>query len=456
MGFFTLRRIGWRAELGIGLTVAVIAVGVISYTVLAGAATPQQAAMNYLAAQQHGDSTTIWNQTYLDTSSTANVGHSLLTRQALQAQLTTSRPTYSGLRVERTDLNGNTASVELSFQQQNTRPHITLKLRKDPAHATMGVFPVWQVVVTPALLDFKLPKYLGGLSVDGVGIEVGNGDTQIAVFPGQHVLALAASDVFQATSVTISALQLAPATTAVPFAFTVLPSAQTTALAAVLTNLQNCTKPTTLQPSGCPNGLLGAATGPAKWTLWGDPTSGADTAVDPSLDLVAEGHYQMDVHWSGQGTFNGDHHDVVSGPYRALLAWDGAKWSIGGYADGKGVAAAPKPAATDDVVLQAVKKVFAACVASNQPSPADCPGSVVAFDYSGLTWTANGDQTSGAPVTWDGDRSVFTVKGNYSMTASWTESYPYGPTVHMNKTVAGAYTADLFWDGKAIEFITFE
>src|SRR5216683_6395445 len=138
MGFFNLRRLDWRAELAIGLVVAVIAVGVISYTVLAGAATPQTAAINYLAAQQRGDSTTIWNQTYLDTSSTGNVGHSLLTRQALQAQLTTSRPTYTGLRIERTDINGSTASVELSFQQQNTRPHVTLKLRKDPAHSTMG------------------------------------------------------------------------------------------------------------------------------------------------------------------------------------------------------------------------------------------------------------------------------------------------------------------------------
>src|SRR5713101_7400496 len=124
MRCLSLRRIGWRAELAIGLTVAVIAVGVISYTVLAGAATPQTAAMNYLAAQQRGDSTTIWNQTYLDTSSTASVGHSLLTHQALQAQLTTSRPTYSGLRVERTEINGNTATVELSFQRKNTRTHL--------------------------------------------------------------------------------------------------------------------------------------------------------------------------------------------------------------------------------------------------------------------------------------------------------------------------------------------
>src|SRR5712692_1562409 len=456
MRFLSLRRIGWRAELAIGLTVAVIAVGVISYTVLAGAATPQTAAINYLAAQQRGDSTTIWNQTYLDTSSTANIGHSLLTPQALHAQLATSRPTYPGLRVERTDINGSTASVELSFQLQNTRTHLTLKLRRDPTRSTMGVLPVWQVVVTPALLDFKLPKYLGGLTIDGVGIELANGDTQVAVFPGQHVLALAASEVFQATLVTVSALQPAPTTTPVPFAFTLLPSAQTAALAAVLTSLQNCTKPTSLLPSRCPNGLIGTATGAANWTLWGDPTSGADTAVDPSLDLVAEGHYQMDVRWSGQGSFNGDHHDVVSGPYRALLDWDGTKWTVSSYADGKGVPAAARPAATDDGVLQGVKTVFSRCVASNQPSPADCPGSVYAIDYSGLNWTANGDQTSGATVTWDGERSVFIVKGNYSMTASWTESYPYGQTVHMNKTVSGPYSADLFWDGKAIDFITFE
>jgi len=456
MPFLSLRRIGWRAELAIGLAVAVIAVGVISYTVLAGAATPQTAAINYLAAQQRGDSTTIWNQTYLDIASTANISHSLLTRQALQAQLVTSRPTYTGLRVERTDINGNTASVELSFQQQNTRTHLTLKLRKDPARFTMGVLPVWEVMVTPALLKFKLPKYLGGLTVDAVGIELGNGDTQVAVFPGQHVLALVASDVFQATSVTVSALQPAPTATPVPFAFTLIPSAQTAALAAVLTSLQNCTKPTSLQPSRCPNGLIATASGPAKWTLWGDPTSGADTIVNSSLDLVAEGHYQMDVRWSGQSTLNGAHHDIVGGPYRALLDWDGTKWAVSSYADAKGIPASARPAATDDSVLQAVKKAFAGCAASNQPSPVDCPGSVYAIDYSGLAWTANGDQTAGATVTWDGDRSVFTVKGNYSMTASWTESYPYGPTVHMNKTVSGAYTADLFWDGKAIEFITFE
>ena len=456
MGFFNLRRLGWRTELAIGLAVALIAAGLISYTVLAGAATPQSAAINYLAAEQRGDSATIWDQTYLDTSSTAGVGHSLLTRQALQAQLTTSHPAYPGLRVERADLKGATATVELSFQDQKTRPHLTLKLRKDPARSTMAVFPLWQVVVTPALLDVKLPKYAGALTVDGVGLELGDGGGLVAVFPGQHVLALAASDVFQAASVTVSALQPAPTTTAVPFDFTVLSSAQTAALAAVLTSLQNCTKPTNLQPDGCPNGLVGIATGPAQWTLWGDPTSGADVAVDSTLDLVAEGHYQMDVHWSGQSSSSGDHHDVVSGPYRALLSWDGSKWSVPSYVDGKGVALAPRPAATDDIVLQAVKKVFAACAASHQPSPADCPGSVYAIDWSGLTWTANGDQTAGAVVAWDGDRSAFTLKGNYSMTATWTESYPFGPTVHMTKTVSGSYTADLFWDGKAIDFITFE
>ena len=37
---------------------------------------------------------------------------------------------------------------------------------------------------------------------------------------------------------------------------------------------------------------------------------------------------------------------------------------------------------------------------------------------------------------------------------AWTAPYQYGPTVHMTKTVSGSYTADLFWDGKAIDFIT--
>jgi hypothetical protein len=456
MGIFNLRRFGWRAELTIGLVVALLAVGLISYTVLAGTATPQSAATNYLAAEQRGDAATIWNQTYLDTSSTANVGLSLLTRQALQAQLTASHPTYPGLRVERADLNGRTATVELSFQEQESRPHLTLKLRKDPARTTMGIFPVWQVVVTPALLDFKLPKYTGALAVDGVGIELGAGDHQVAVFPGQHVVSLAASDVFQASSLTLQALNPAPATTAVPLAFQLIPSASSAALAAARVSMQRCGKATSLNPTGCPNNLLGVASGRIRWTLYGDPTAGADVVVDQSLDLVAEGHFQMAVRWSGQGSTSGDYHDAVSGPYRAVMAWDGTRWSVSSYADATGVAPAPRPSASDEVVLKSLRSGFAVCTASHQPSPLDCPASVVALFYSNLRWKANGDQTGGATVAWDGDRSLFVVKGTYSLTASWTESPPFEPVQPKSQTRTGQYTADLFWDGQAIDFITFE
>jgi hypothetical protein len=155
-------------------------------------------------------------------------------------------------------------------------------------------------------------------------------------------------------------------------------------------------------------------------------------SFDPTGQFFAEGHYQMILTTTANGT-----RVAEGGPFYVFLDAAGDSFEVTKmYADlAGGVPPAARPqAATDQLVLASLRPLFQACAASTDSSPVNCPQ--FTLDLS-ATWALNGDPLAGAQVTFDGDHGYFAITGNCSFTE--TGRYP--------KTAAGQYVAYVFWDG---------
>ena len=83
-------------------------------------------------------------------------------------------------------------------------------------------------------------------------------------------------------------------------------------------------------------------------------------------------------------------------------------------------------------------------------APADCPQRLSAPDSSNVSWTLNGDPVGGSSVTFDQNSGLFTVKGNFAMTANFDISgYPYSRPSY-NTT----YEAYLLRSAQALQLVT--
>jgi len=146
----------------------------------------------------------------------------------------------------------------------------------------------------------------------------------------------------------------------------------------------------------------------------------------------------------------------ASGKLVTLNAWDGQAFKVTNFPDASAVAALPRPAATDQQVLDVVKAQIDACLKLQGGEALGCPQRVIALYGANFVWHTNGDPMQGAVVAWDGGRGTFSVSGNFDFSVDYDSTPPYGPTRHYQDSTSGHYVADLYWNGSTIVFIGLE
>ena len=445
------QRLGAREELIAVIALGVLASGGLAFTVVTNQGTPAGAALAYMAAVDRADTAYVWSHSIIDSARASNSDVSLFDRSALAAQLAATAHTRSGFRVQGVSYTSIGPQVTLTYNTSAGRKTTSLMLRGGAPHQ-------WTVIVEPAGLDVHLPGGAGTLTIDGLAVAGTAGkEIRIAVFPGTHELTLAASPLYLPYSGTADAELPLPALAPVSFAKVQLTAEGISDVDQTVNKALNaCAAITVLAPAGCPQSLgQDVATGPASWTLLGDPTTGSAVGLDDQSRVQVSGHVLMELSYVSQTT-NRQRVLAVGGAYAAALEWDGQAFRFASLQATSGVPDLPRPAATDAQVLAALKAQFDSCLKLQAGEGTGCLQTVAAFNASNFVWHEDSDPLQGAVLAWDGQRGIFTVAGSYALSVDYDFSPPFTPTRRIHDTSSGRYIADLYWDGSKVVFIGLE
>lgn len=445
------RRLGKPQELIAAVAIATLGAGGLIFTVTTQVGTPAGAALAYMAAVDRADVDYVWSHSVIDSSNTSAVTVSLLDKAILAAQLKSSAHSRRGFTAVGWSYTREGTRVNIAYDTANGRATTSLVMRGAAPHS-------WPVLVKPAGLDLSLPIGAGAVAIDGgkIGVQPG-AEAKVAVFPGQHKLALDASLLNQAYESSLDAESLLPSVSAVSFAgLRLTDSATAQAKAAVSKAIHQCAASGSLRPESCTQAYTqDLAKGDVAWSVLGDPTVDATFGFSPKSTLRASGHYLMRLSYMST-TSNATRVILVGGPYAASLKWDGQYMSVSGFDPNPTASAIPQPAATNAQVLAALKAQFDSCLNLQAGSAVGCPQQVAAYYASNFVWRSNGDTIQGATVTWGATQGFFKVSGNFDFTVDYDSTPPYSGTRHYQDHASGQYVADLYWDGAKAVFVGFE
>ena len=198
-----------------------------------------------------------------------------------------------------------------------------------------------------------------------------------------------------------------------------------------------------------------------KWSLVGDPSSELRYTLDSSGQLQAVGHYLMEASFSTQDS---SRHDVSAGPFIARLVRNGNAFTVSGLTSGQDaqhqfLVKAPglkDPGADKAVLLAAVKSFFEACAgALTSEGAPDCPAVVYGHCLPApvpTVWTIKGDPAAGARVTWNGERGVYSVGGDYRFHAAVAAGCTGRSS--FSEDVGGMYWATVIWTQSQPQVVT--
>jgi hypothetical protein len=99
-----------------------------------------------------------------------------------------------------------------------------------------------------------------------------------------------------------------------------------------------------------------------------------------------------------------------------------------------------------------VSKAFVQCAAAKVGNVADCPQQLGSGGTTNVRWSMTGDPLSGATVNFDPDSGLITVHGNFQMSAT----YDWLGTYTSADSATVAYSAYLYWDGRALQLVTID
>ena len=443
------QRLGVRAQLVVALVLLVVIAAVGANVYFAGQYSPAGTVREYLAALQAGDSARAWS--LMEVARPASQPNAtLLTQKALAATLASNKPTYPGLTIGRTDSTGPGATVHVGYVSGSATRQVQISLVQTASRSLL-LYPVWKVVVTPALLSVTLPTGSTGDSVDGqsVSLEAGKPQT-IAVLPLAHRVQLLGSAMVGGTSQSVDASS--SAAVAVPVSATLTSAGTEAAKKAVVAGLTACAAKADLNPADCPQSSTASLVDQVHWQLVGDPITDLVVAFGADGSATATGHYQMvlsDHPSYGSGT----EHQAVGGAYKASLRVSSTGVEVGPIQPAQGVPPLVRPSgATDQAAKDLVAAAFAACAAATTISVNDCPQvtTLAVADPKNVRWTLNGDPASAATVAFDGDHSDLSVTGDFAMAVSFSMS----GSLFQGDSATKHYRADLFWDGNALQLVT--
>ena len=166
---------------------------------------PQQAVLNYFAAQQRGDVDTM----LADANFTRGDGSyaQFFNKNALTAMLSMDQnKQISNLKIDSLhELNSSTAEVDTSMSWGGASYTHAYVVHKDLADTHYFFYNSWKVDVPSTTIPFDLPRQPGQLAVDGILLPDAKADT-VEVIAGFHTLSMDQSAFYDRQTKTVNAL----------------------------------------------------------------------------------------------------------------------------------------------------------------------------------------------------------------------------------------------------------
>ena len=441
-----------RLQIWAGTLIALVIVAVLANNFIASQYTPEGALRSYLSALQSGNASAAWNQVQVSASA-SNATATLADQAALQAALATAKPDFRSFDITATsNVDANTAQLAVTFDTSKGTKQARFLVQRT-GDKRFVFYPIWRVVLAPALLTVRLPKGAAGVSVDGRALALSAGKSTIALLPVQHKIVFDPSPLLAQQTVAVDAFLAGDQTVAYRPTLTDAGLAKAkTAVTAYFNDV--CGKQPTANPdqATCPQATDTYLSYPGQWNLVGDPTQDLAITSDADQNISAVGHFQMDFAYPEAGV-QGTRHAPAGGGYSAALQLDGSNLTVAKIAKLDGLPALQRPAgASDQAAKDLVAKGFAQCAAISAETVANCPQAAPDAIIANVHWGLDGDPVAGAAVSYDGKTGLVTVHGNFSMSVSYTW---FGSARNRSSYVT-AYDASLFWDGQALQLITID
>lgn len=416
----------------------VVAVLAVTLTGEAPRALPpeQQAAQAYLSALGSNDAGRIWATVELSDVQLPPGDH-LLGRNDLGRMLTVAANRHQRIAsVTLVESSHTPASVvyQATYREGGDFSSAQLTLQK--------VGPRWKVVLSPAAI--AIPALPAGVSVavDGTPLKVAAGQAAtVSVLPGVHAVRESTAAPYADRSLQVTADQPLPAIARPDLAPALDPAAAAAARNFAAGIVLGCISSNSARPAGCPNQVDVPPGTPVTWTSVGPAAADAALQLNPAGGLLIRAHYQLVAAYPVHVPEDTKHVAVGSG-LSAPVAWTGGGWQSAGAPLALAFDA-PRPGAADSALVDAVRAGFNACAASHLLRPADCPQTLPSSGYvANVQWHLTADPVAATTISFDTQRSLFSVTGGYAMSVTYTEA----GSARANN-VGGGYRADIFWDG---------
>jgi hypothetical protein len=431
--------------------VAIALIGVfVANNFLARQYSPTGAVSQYLSAIQSGDAAAAWSLIQVS-APTTKVDAKLTDRAALQAALGSGKPDLKSFAITSTiNANASQAAVNFSYETSGGTKQGTLSVERS-GETSFGFYPVWHVLITPAVLHVALSTGSSALSIDGKAIALPSGaKSAVAVLPLAHKIRFDGSQMLEGQAVAVDAFSSAEQTLA--YQPTLTAAGLASAKTAIKSAFDACAKSTSFNQDGCPQKYDAYFVSSPQWQLVGDPLQDVTISFDQDLNASGTGHYQMEIAYQEAGS-PGTHHDLSNGGYRAQLLIAATSVAVGSISTADGLPALQRPSsASDQIAKDLVSKALTACAGLQLQFPPDCPQQIVAAGASNVRWTLSGDPIASATVTFDQKSGIFTVHGRFAMSAS----YDWLGNGETASSFYPAYDALLCWDGQALVLVTIQ
>ena len=408
---------------------------------------PDGAVRQYLSALQSGDASTGWKLTRV--ARTSNAGINLTDQAAFNAALSAARPDIKSFVVtDSHSVAASTAAVTVSYGTVGGTKEATFTVKRSSQNNLL-IYPGWQVVVTPVVLQVDLPTGSGGVEIDGKAVAI-IGKTSIAVLPMAHKIRFKGTSMVQPQTAAVDSFS--GGSRAVVYQPSLTSAGVEKATAAIKAAFANCIRQTGLRPDGCPQRAESSFVSSGQWQLIGDPTQTVTFSVDSSTSLVGSGHYQMVFDYQEKG-MDGTAHQPSGGAYQAILNLANQDVAVASIKAATGLPSLVRPAAaTDEAVEAIVAKALTACASVTSGNPGSCPQQYFFPTASDFHWTLLTDPLLNARVSFDSNSGLFTVKSAFQMKVTYKiRGYPY--TSYSSSTT---YLAYLFWDGQQLILVTID
>jgi hypothetical protein len=436
----------WVQIASVVLVLALIA-AYVANNYLARQYSPDGAVRQYLAALQSGDAKTAWSVAQVAAPSQPTAA-SLVNETAMSAALASAKPDIRGYSITgTTEINSSTDGVDFVYDTgTGAKPGKFILQRSGDNHVLL--YPSWHVLITPTLLQIDLPKGSAGIVIDGQKVAVPDGKSILAVLPLSHKIQFASTNLLAAQTLNVD--DFFTSGSVLPYHPQLSSAGVATAAAAVKAYFVACAQQSDIAPANCPQSSNNDFATAVKWQLFGDPTADLAMSFDGNMNLVGVGHFQMVIAYQESG-LTGTAHDLSAGGYSVALVPGSSGVTVASITASDNVAPVQRPAAaTDQAALAPISRALTACASVRALAPADCPQRLSSVVAANVSWKVSGDPTTGAVVAFDPKTGIYTVHGQFNMTASYTiNGYPSSDASYYDH-----YYAQLLWDGQAFQLVT--